>query len=208
MNKSTKFWNKIAQRYSKQAVTDVEAYQKKLTITQQYLKPDMEILEFGCGTGSTAIAHASFVKKIKAIDISTKMIEIAQTKAEKQDIKNVSFEVGDIDDLSVHEQRFDSVMAHSILHLLENKPEVLIKVYNMIKSGGFFVSSTMCLGNSIRLRAMQPFLSIAAYFGLLPKINLFTANELQASLTTAGFKIEYQWQPKENSAVFIIAQKP
>jgi cyclopropane fatty-acyl-phospholipid synthase-like methyltransferase len=37
---------------------------------------DMEVLEFGCGTGSTAIVHAPHVKELRAIDISEKMIGI------------------------------------------------------------------------------------------------------------------------------------
>ena len=55
---SSFFWNRIANRYSKQPVGDETAYQKKLQITRDYLEPHMEVLELGCGTGSTAIAHA------------------------------------------------------------------------------------------------------------------------------------------------------
>ena len=58
MNQSVKFWDKIADKYSKQPIVDEASYQKKLQITQEYFKPDMEVLEFGCGTGSTAIIHA------------------------------------------------------------------------------------------------------------------------------------------------------
>ena len=42
----------------------------------------MEVLEFGCGTGGTAIIHAPYVKHIRAIDISGNMIAIAKGKAE------------------------------------------------------------------------------------------------------------------------------
>ncbi len=52
----------------------------------------MEVLEFGCGTGTTAITHAPYVKHIRAIDISSNMIEIAQRKADAKNIKNVTFE--------------------------------------------------------------------------------------------------------------------
>jgi len=51
----------------------------------------MEVLELASGTGSTAIKHAPFVKHIQAIDISSKMIEIAQGKAEAQHIRNITF---------------------------------------------------------------------------------------------------------------------
>ena len=81
MHHSAKFWDKIAERYSKQPIADEAAYQKKLKVTQEYFQPDLEVLEFGCGTGSTAIIHAPYVKHIRAIDISSNMIDIAQDKA-------------------------------------------------------------------------------------------------------------------------------
>ena len=80
------FWDKIAKRYSKQPISDEAAYQKKLQVTRGYFQPGMKVLELGCGTGSTAIAHAPFVASIRAIDISSKMIAIAQSKVDAQKI--------------------------------------------------------------------------------------------------------------------------
>ena len=91
MDQSAKFWDKIAARYSKRPIADDAAYQKKLQVTHEYFRPDMEAMEFGCGTGSTAIVHAPYVKHIQAIDISSKMIEIAQGKADAKNIENVTF---------------------------------------------------------------------------------------------------------------------
>ena len=69
MNRSTKFWDKIADKYAKQPIADEAAYQKKLQVTQGHFHSDMEVLELGCGTGSTAIIHAPHVKHIRAVDI-------------------------------------------------------------------------------------------------------------------------------------------
>ena len=101
MTTSAQFWNKVAAGYSKQPIADEAAYQKKLQVTREYFQPNMKVLEFGCGTGSTAIAHAPYVQHIQAIDFSSNMIEIAQAKAEAQNIQNVTFEPASIDDLSV-----------------------------------------------------------------------------------------------------------
>ena len=150
MDKSAKFWDRIAKRYSKQPVADETSYQKKIQITHEYLKPDMEVLELGCGTGTTAIIHSPYVKHIRAIDISSKMIEIAQDKADKKKIDNITFETLAIDNLNVREQKLDVVLCLSILHLLENKEEVIANIYKMLKSGGRFISSTMCLGDTMK----------------------------------------------------------
>ncbi|MEM9771872.1 MAG: class I SAM-dependent methyltransferase, partial [Cyanobacteria bacterium P01_D01_bin.73] len=96
---SAGFWDKIAEKYSKQPIADEASYEKKLAVTREYLKPGMELLEIGCGTGSTALFHAPYVKHIRAIDFSEKMIGIAQAKAADQNIENVTFEQSGIDDL-------------------------------------------------------------------------------------------------------------
>ncbi|MGH6925772.1 MAG: class I SAM-dependent methyltransferase [Propylenella sp.] len=148
MAQPSKFWDKVAEKYSRQPVADEASYQKKLRITREYFRPDMEVLEFGCGTGSTAIAHAPYVKHILAIDVSSKMIEIARRKAEAAKVENVTFRQADIDELSVPDQTFDVVMGHSILHLVADRDAVISEVYRVLKPGGIFVTSTACLGDT------------------------------------------------------------
>ena len=197
------FWDKIAERYSKQHIANEAAYQKKLQITRECFRPDMEVLEFGCGTGSTSITHSPYVKHIQAIDISSEMIAIAQYKADVKNVKNVTFKRSTIDEFSVPDQTLDVVLGLSILHLLDNKAAVIAKVYKMLKPGGIFVTSTACLGDTM------PFFKVIApigkLFGLILKV--FSTKELEDSLTYAGFEINCQWQPSKNEAVFIVAKK-
>ena len=203
MDQSAKFWDKMAERYSKQPIADEAAYQKKLQVTREYFKPDMEVLEFGCGTGSTAITHAPYVKHILAIDISSKMIEIAQGKAEAKNAGNVTFKRSTIDEFNVSDQTLDAVLGLSILHLLHNKEEVIAKVHKMLKPGGIFVTSTVCMGDTMKfLKVIAP---IGKLFGL--NLKVFTTKELEVSLTDAGFEIDYQWQPDKGKPVFIVAKK-
>ncbi len=205
MDQSAKFWDKIAERYSNQPIADEAAYQKKLQVTREYFQPDMEVLEIGCGTGSTAITHAPYVKHIHAIDISSNMIEIAQGKADARNIENITFERSTIDEFSVQDQTMDVVLGLSILHLLDNKEEVIANIYKMLKPGGIFVSSTVCLGDTMKFfKFIAP---IGKLLGLMPLVKVFTTKELENCLTDAGFDIDYLWQPSKGKAVFIVAKK-
>lgn len=205
MNQPSKFWDKIADRYSRQPVSDEESYRKKLRVTCEYLRPDMDVLEFGCGTGSTAITHAPFVKHIQAIDISSRMIEIAQGKAEAGNVGNVTFERAAIDTFGAPDQSYDAVLGLSILHLVADKEDVISKVHRMLKPGGLFVTSTACIGDTMKFfKIIGP---IGAFFGLIPLVKVFTVKELEDSLTNAGFEIDYQWQPGKGKSVFIVAKK-
>lgn len=205
MRRSDKFWDRIAKRYAEQPIADEESYKKKLAITREYLAPEMEVLEIGCGTGSTAIAHAAYVKHILATDISSKMIEIARAKAEADNVNNVTFRQAGVEDLGLPDQSLDAVLALSILHLLENRDEAIAKVHRLLKPGGVFVSSTACLGGTMRI--LKCVLPIGRFLGLLPLVRFFTEKELRASMINAGFEIEHQWQPGKGKAVFIIAKK-
>ena len=205
MTDTSAFWDKVADRYSKKPVADEAAYQKKLRVTREYFRPDMQVLEIGCGTGSTAIAHAPFVKHLRATDISSKMIEIAKEKAATGEIDNVTFEVCSIDDLNVADQSLDAVLALSVLHLLQDREEAIAKVHKMLTKGGVFVTSTVCLGDTMKFfKFIGP---IGTFLGLMPLVRVFTVQELVDSLIEAGFTIEYQWQPGRGKAAFIVAKK-
>ena len=206
MAHSSRFWDRIAARYARKPVADEAAYQKKLAVTREYLRPDMEVLELGCGTGSTAIVHAPHVKEIRAIDISEKMLEIARSKAEAAGVGNVRFEQSDIDAFTAPDGTFDAVLGLSILHLLEDRNTSIAKVYRMLKPGGVFVSSTVCLGDTMRFfKLIGP---IGRFLGVMPLVRVFTVQELVDSLEAAGFAIDHQWQPGKGKAVFIVAKKP
>ena len=83
------------------------------------------------------------------------------------------------------------------------------KVHTWLKPGGYFVTSTVCAGDmgwstKLLLGSIMP---IGRYFGLLPRVEAFTKQELKESFIKSGFKIEHEWQPKEGKAVFFIGKK-
>jgi ubiquinone/menaquinone biosynthesis C-methylase UbiE len=204
MSPSARFWDRIAERYSRKPVADEAAYQKKLDITRTYFGPETEVLEFGCGTGSTAILHAPHVRRIHAIDISPRMIEICHCKAAETGIGNISFEVGTIEELDDSDESFDVALGLSILHLLEDKEAAIAKVHRLLKPGGVFVTSTPCIADTMKFfKLIAP---IGRRLGLMPYLDIFTTEELVESLTGAGFKIDHQWQPGKGQAVFIVAK--
>jgi ubiquinone/menaquinone biosynthesis C-methylase UbiE len=206
MDRSARFWDRIANKYSRQPVADEASYQRKLEVTRSHLRSDSEILEFGCGTGSTAITHAPHVRHIRAIDISSKMIEIARAKADQAGIDNIMFEVDTIEQTRVSDQSLDVVLGLSILHLLEDKEAAIAKVFRMLKPNGVFVSSTVCIGETMKFfRFIAP---IGKALGLMPLVKIFTIDDLVGSLMGAGFEIDHLWRPGKGKAVFIVAKKP
>ena len=205
MDRTARFWDRLALRYSKKPVPNEQVYLKKLELTRDQLSPESVVLEFGCGTGSTAIAHAPFVKRVRAVDFSEKMLTIARGKAEASNVKNVDFEQASIDDLDVSGERYDAILGLSVLHLLENKEAVVQKVYEMLKPGGVFVSSTVCMAENYSW--FKFLIRPGRLLGLLPILKIFDRQSLEESISAAGFAIETLWKPESSDAVFIIARK-
>lgn len=196
----------MADRYAAQPVADETAYQTKLAATRRLLRPDMELFEFGCGTGSTALIHAGNVRHIRAVDFSERMIEIARNKAKQAGADNVSFEVGSIENVDLAPQSLDMVLGMSILHLLKNKEAAIAKVFAALKPGGYFITSTACL------RDMMPAIRFVAplgnLLGFLPHLDVMSQSQLRAAMEAAGFVVEHEWLPNKKAAVFMIARKP
>ena len=204
--RSLLFWDLMAKKYSGQAIADEASYAKKLEVTQTYFRPDSDVMEFGCGTGSTAMVHAPHVRHILATDGSAKMITIAKGKAAAQHIENITFECTTITALELPRESKDAVLGLSILHLVDDRDAVIQKVYAMLKPGGVFVTSTICMGDSLKLTLIA---RLIAPFGWLVGLVLrvFTMEELKASMVRAGFKIDHEWRPGPDKAAFIIAKK-
>lgn len=206
MEQSVRFWDKIAARYSKKPVADEAVYQEKLRLTRQYFTADMQVLEFGCGTGSTAISHAPFVARVRATDISARMIEIAQAKAAAAGVSNVNFVQETLSETPLAHESLDVVLGLSVLHVMDDWRDAINRAYKLLKPGGVFVSSTMCLADDMKfLKLVAP---IGNWLGLIPAISFFSLKDLEASLTDAGFVIEHRWQPRRNTGHFIVATKP
>lgn len=204
MKDSKTFWDKAAPRYAKSPIRDERSYQKKLTITQNYFRPNWRVLEFGCGTGSTAILHAPYLTHILATDISSEMLAIAKQKVRESGITNVSFQEGTLDSLELEPESFDAILGLNILHLLEDVEGTLVRTRELLKPGGIFVSSTALVAEiKLHWRLLIPLMQS---LGFAPYVNRFNKSELTTLLNRLGFSIDYEWQPTRES-IFLVSKK-
>jgi SAM-dependent methyltransferase len=206
MRRDAAFWNRIAGKYARMKVPDEASYQRKLEITRDFLTPDSDVLEFGCGTGSTAIAHAPHARHILALDISPEMLRIARDKAAAAGIANVTFEEEGIEDYEAPEGSYDMVMCHSLLHLLDDRDAAIAKIHGLLKPGGIFISSTMCISDGLGF--MRPILPLGRILGLFPVVKVFSSDTLRGAIESAGFEIVEDWRPGKRKATFLVARKP
>ena len=204
MGTGKRFWNWTAERYSRQSIADGASYRKKLEMTQKHLAADMHVVEFGCGTGSTAVLHAPLVKSYHAIDVSEKMIEIARSTASEAGLSNLEFTVGTLEEANLPDAGCEAILGLNILHLVPNLDETLASAARVLAPGGRFFSSTVCLKNlqgNLRLLA-----TAARVLPFLPTVGSFSVDDFKGSVEGAGFAIEDCFE-QAPGVVFLVAVK-
>ncbi|MBD5442429.1 MAG: class I SAM-dependent methyltransferase [Treponema sp.] len=135
MNTTIQYYNKNATSFTTDTLTaDMTFLQDKFI---SYLPANSFVLDFGCGSGRDTKYFLSKNLKVKAIDGSEKMCELAR-KNTGIDIEHVQFS-----NFECEENCFDGVWAcASILHLPPTDlPIVLKKLEIALKSNGILYAS-------------------------------------------------------------------
>lgn len=205
MSDPARFWNRISAKYARQPVPDEAVYARKLAETQARLRPGWEVLELGCGTGNTAIAHAPHVAHVRAVDFSEKMLAFGRERALRGGVTNVSFDCATVDETGT-DRRYDAVLMMSLLHLLPDWQGAIARAWSLTRPGGIFVSSTACM--TVYPRALRLALPLLRPFGFVPRVSVFSPGALAGAIAAQGFEIEERWQPAPRGALFVIARRP
>ena len=203
------FWDGIAEKYAKQAVANPDAFDAKIAITKSRMKATDVVLDIGCGTGSLALRLAGSAAEVHGLDISSEMTRIANGKARAQDADNVTFHTGPFDETfgAFEPESLDGVCAYSLLHLVDDRSAALAQIFRLLKPGGFFISSTVCLGESwVPYGAL---IGAMRLIGKAPMVKIFDRRTLEEEIRQSGFvDISQPDVGAKGEIAFIVARKP
>jgi len=211
MNKSEEFWDGASKNYDKTEERFEYIHSKSRENTRKFLKDSDIVLDYGCGTGTVACQFSSQVKEIHAIDISSKMIEIAKEKATVGKTENVSFEQSDIFDSKYSNESYDVILAFNMLHTVPNPHDVMQRMNELLKPEGLFISVTPCLRQkmSFFVNLQIQLVRVLCKLGLIPiPIRRITSSEVDNLLEAGGFQaVESEEIYKGASSYFVAARK-
>lgn len=103
------------------------------------------ILDLGCGTGSHGILFAQRGYNVAGIDLSAKMVALANQKKAQKGLPNISFEEGNILSLRLNRE-FDVVV--SLFHVMNYLTKTsdmktgFTNAWHHVKPGGLFIFDT------------------------------------------------------------------
>ena len=197
-----KFWDLISTRYAASPISDRTAYETKIENIKTYLTPEDVVLDIGCGTGTQCGDLAGCVKQVTGIDISRKLLAVAEQRRAERKLDNVAFLPTSLFDERFRPGSIDVVMAFYVLHFFENIDAVFQRVHDLLKPDGLFISETACLGANSKMAGKL--LRFAGDLGLLPKINLLTTSQLERTMEQAGLILVDKVRFSESNAEYTL----
>jgi ubiquinone/menaquinone biosynthesis C-methylase UbiE len=142
------------------------------------LKPSAKVLDVGCGPGKWTETFAKIGCAVTAIDISSKMIELAKKRLQKEKLEDVNFHLMNVSELNLPNNVYDMVNCVTVLQHIFDEEEWKKAVHEIVrvtKPGGYILLFEMAPHFTLKrhtshlcIRTMknyiQEFQRIGAYF--------------------------------------------
>jgi 2-polyprenyl-3-methyl-5-hydroxy-6-metoxy-1,4-benzoquinol methylase len=103
-----------------------------------HLRPDMDLLDVGCGPGTITLDLAQRLAggRVLGIDTAGEIVDAAQRRASERGDDTTRFEIGDAYGLEQPDDSFDVVHAHQVLQHLTDPVAALREMRRVCRPGG------------------------------------------------------------------------
>ena len=103
-----------------------------------HLKPNMIILDVGCGPGTITADLATYVPNGKVIGLerAPDVLDKARSHAAEKGVNNISFATGDANALEYPDDTFDVAACHQVLQHVNDPVGILREMRRVVKPGG------------------------------------------------------------------------
>jgi len=156
---------------------------RRVKMLSGHLRPEMTVLELGCGTGYFTSELVRSGAEIVAIDVSPDLLQLDRAQ---HSAPNVRYELQNAYAMSYTDASFDSVVGSSVLHHLEIQP-ALREIHRVLKrSGTIFFTEPNMLNPQIAVQKNVPW--IKRKLGDSPDETAFFRWPLRRSLEKNGFR--------------------
>jgi ArsR family transcriptional regulator len=98
--------------------------------------PPLVVADLGAGEGLLSELLARRCKRVIAVDNSEKIVAFGAAKAKKNNLKNLEFRLGDLQNPPIEQDSVDLVILSQALHHAEIPAKAISAAYAILKSGG------------------------------------------------------------------------
>ncbi len=142
----------IVKQFSKQAIgyssitSHSDSLEKLISITSASNKD--KVLDIACGSGIVSCEFAKHTSSVIGIDMTQEMLDEAKKLQTKQKIKNVSWQIGDVENLPYDDETFSIVISRFGFHHFLNPLKVLSEMKRVCKPDGVLLVVDVSLPNT------------------------------------------------------------
>ncbi|WP_029040570.1 class I SAM-dependent methyltransferase [Cucumibacter marinus] len=187
MGNQEQFWDKIAGKADDTDKPLGETAQAIVAAAKTVLKPDMTVIDYGCGWGGMTVEIAPSVRTVHAVDISGNMLALAKQKAALREVGNIAFHHGDLSAVPLEPATADALLAFNVLHLVDDSAQTLAQIAALLRPGGLLIASTACIRE--RWSLMRIATRALMVTRILPHMNRFDIAGYERLIANAGFEI-------------------
>jgi len=160
------------------------------------LKPGETVVDLGSGAGFDAFLAAKQVGEtgqVIGVDMTPAMISKSRGNAEKINLPQVEFRLGEIENLPVANDTADVIISNCVINLSPEKPKVFKEAFRILKHGG-----RLAISDVVALKELPEQIKsdLSLYSGCLAGASSIPA--LTSMMEEAGFK-NIRINPKEES---------
>lgn len=101
-----------------------------------HLVPKIKIADLGAGEGLISQLLARRADEVVCIDNSPKMVEFGSELAAKNGFTNLTYKLGDIEEVPLKDESFDLVLLSQALHHAQHPERAVAEAYRILKPGG------------------------------------------------------------------------
>jgi ubiquinone/menaquinone biosynthesis C-methylase UbiE len=136
-------WNRVAGAWEKwdRLFEEQAGYLNHRLVADARLRQGHAVLDVGSGTGYPAILAAQTVGasgSVTGIDLAGDMLAVAQRKAKRLGLLNVTFRTGDATTLPFETASFDAVISRFCLMFLPDVPKASTEIARVLKPNRWF----------------------------------------------------------------------
>ncbi|MFY4729265.1 class I SAM-dependent methyltransferase [Nitrospira sp. BLG_2] len=137
-----KDWNRVAGGWEKwdRFFDEQMAFLNHRLVADARLRNGLHVLDLGSGTGYPALLGAQTVGadgSVVGIDLAEHMLAVAEKKAKRLGLHNVTFRVGDVTALPFESASFDAVTSRFCLMFLPEIPKAAAEIARVLKPGSW-----------------------------------------------------------------------
>ena len=101
------------------------------------LRPDMNAMDFGAGTGLVTLGLLPYVDRLTAVDASGEMLRVLDEKLKALKVGNVHTMLCEIGKTALPVAEFDLIVSSMVLHHIPDVPETLHRLRPCLRPGGW-----------------------------------------------------------------------